>query len=174
MRRLFVLCLLLAASSMAFAQAHAVDKGSTMISLTGSFSKTSGDLFVTNHSSNIESDLQFFGVNNFAVGGVLQYQSISGDDLKIRRMNVGPTLGYYFGSLFPNMIPFLSASVLFNTVQLDDNPEVNRSQGIASCGLIVTTTENIGFVIKLSYRNILEESETGTVALGLGLTGILF
>jgi hypothetical protein len=174
MRRLLVFCLLLIVSSLAYAQARAVEKGSVMISLTGTFSKTSGDLFVMKNSSMIESDVQFFGVKNIAVGGVLQYQRISGDDLKIKRMNVGPVVGYYFGDLFPNMIPFLSASLLFNTIKLDDNPEVNRSQGIASCGVIFAATDNIGFEVKLSYRNILEESETGTLALGIGLTGFLF
>ena len=173
MRKFFVFCLLIALSSMTYAQSMAVDEGSAMISLTGSISKLSGDLFVENMTASLGSDIYFFAVKDFAVGGSLQYQSSSGDESKIKRWGVGPIIGYFFGDVHPSMVPFLSAGLMINTVKLDENPEVIRTQGIASCGVLLTTADHFAFNIKLSYRNILEESRKGTIALGLGITGLL-
>lgn len=174
MRKLLICCCILALSSLTFAQAYVADEGSTLLSLTGSLSRTKGDIFETNTTTRLESDIAFFGVRNVAVGGVLLYERSTGEESNSTQFDIGPAMGYYFGDRFASMIPFVSAALVFDTVKLDDHPEVNRSRAIASCGLIVATTEHAGFVLKLSYRNILEESKRGTLALGLGLTGFLY
>ena len=174
MRKFFVFCILFAVSSMVYAQSTAVEKGNALISMTGSISRLNGDLFSDNTTLSLGSDICLFGVKNVAVGGSFQYQRSSGDEYKYQRLGVGPTLGYFFSDINPNIIPYLSTGLLINTTNLDDNPEVIRTQGIASCGVILSTADHFGLNVKVSYRNILEESRRGTFALDVGITGMLY
>ena len=163
-RLLFVLASLLFAPGV-FAQSYPIDKGSSLLGGTISFSSQGGDLFTGDGdndrltSVSVNPTFGYFVTPGLALGGDVQFQKDSQGDFSSTSIGIGPSIAYYFGQPATRTFPFISATVGYTYTSLSYDSGVFGSQGIngyqfgVSGGLSHMIARNVALTGALFYQN---------------------
>ena len=181
---LMCLCMIIGTTGV-FSQEFALDKGSLLITGTGSFSTSGGDLYKSADNKRLNSiavipSVNYFIYPNVFAGLGFAYDRTSQGDASATTIGVGPRVGYVNGDKDSKVLPFFDWGVDYNSSKIDDQTISGLSVVIGG-GVIVLGSENMGLVVEATW-NVAEmkakdadSPETGNaVTIGIGIAGFIF
>ena len=177
----WILVIITLASSFAFSQEFAVDKGSTLIMGKLGFDNYylyTGDYDIENTTSklaeiSIAPRIHQFFLPRFALGGELQFvrtsqkiEAIGGsddqDELSVYTWSVGPSFGYYFGQPETGVYPYLTLGVMYVTSGYSmpvgnrkgyDSDSIEGRDIKVGIGCVAAIRDHLGLVAELGYHS---------------------
>lgn len=171
----FLTILILISVSSLFSQSYPVDKGSTMIMGSFSFSSSGGELYESGDGDRLTSFelspmLGYFIVPGFSIGLQFTYSNLSQGDASLSSWGVGPEIAYFIGGneakekIKGVTYPFLTASyyIMGDTYSSGSS---DRSQSGSKfrlgVGIDHLITESVGLFGLLAYDMDTEKPEDG-------------
>ncbi len=141
----------------------AIDKGSWLVGGTAGFEMWGGDLYEVEDEKATLIELVprvgYFLMPGLAVGGTLEFMSLSQGETDLSVLGVGPMVEYYFGGPYSKMYPFLSAR--FNWSKTSNDDEFTDTTFGFSAGGIMMLCRNVGLRAAAFYAMDSTEPEDG-------------
>ena len=157
------------------AQSYPVDKGSTMIMGSFTFSSSGGDLYENGDGDRLTSfELSpvfgYFVAPGFSIGLQATYSSLSQGDASYHSWSAGPEIAYFFGgneakeSINGSTYPFLTASYYFQGNSYSSGSSDRSDSGSKlrfGIGVDHLITESVGLFGLFAYDLDSEKAEDG-------------
>lgn len=184
-KHLLALILLVASAVPALAQTYAIDRGSVVLDGTVSYTSQGGDLYESGGGDRVNTALlnpsvMYFISPGLAVGGDLYVERISVSDASVTTLGIGPAVSYYFGEPESTAYPFLSASVLYTTLNSEfaDATGFGIAFGGGAAFMLSRAVALVGeaeYILEsLSVDGFDDSADGNTFRLGLGIAAFLF
>jgi len=181
LKKVVLICSIIALHVVANGQGLAIGKGASMITGLASFTSTgSGSGSVRTNVLTISPSMDYFILNHFFVGGGFSYSNQSMISSTITQLGIGPEIGYAFGNQDSKAFPYINAG--WNYISTNFNPSNGASSANGSgvsvgLGMIIPIKSHIGFVVEGKYNTFsfseFNESEN-IISLNIGIVGLLF
>ena len=184
----FILLLCIFLTSTVFGGEYSVDKGSTMISGTFSFTNSSGKLYEDFEGNSATSftlgpSVLAFLVPNFALGGTFAFTHISQGDASATALAIGPKLAYFVGGPDSNAYPFFGVGFAYLRQTFDFGKSeytISGTKFYFGAGVSVMIASHLALICEGAYNidNLKPEggkSASGNIfAINVGLAGFIF
>lgn len=176
-------------ANLLYSQGYAVGKGAVIISGTGSFSSSGGELFEDYENNRLTNIALTPGVNyfvgkNFFFGGSVELSIQSQGDYSSTATGIGPQIGYAFGNETSRSFPFIFTGYRYYNLSYEEGDNAENASGtdfIVGLGMIIPVREHIGFMFESGYHIInLKDSENNDsfggnmFYIGIGISGLLY
>lgn len=170
----FLLLTLLSFGSL-LAQSYPVDKGSTVLMGSVSFSSAGGDLYENNDgerrtSFEFSPMFGYFVAPGFSVGLQITYSNQAQGDASLSTWAAGPEIAYFIGgnkakeSIKGSTYPFLTAGYYFQGTSYSNGSNDSSNSGSKfrlGAGIDYLLTESVGLFGLLAYDMDTEKPEEG-------------
>jgi hypothetical protein len=183
-RSLVIISILLMSSFHALPQEFAIDKGGTIISGTGSFTSSGGDLYEWDGDRittiMLTPAVDHFFAPNIALGCRVNYTGQSLGDYSYHAIGIGPSLSYFIGDSGSKSYSFFACGIQYYNAG-DDDSSILGTEIFISGGILAPIRDHVGIVIEAGYHMMnlksddWDESESGNeIMLGIGVAGLLY
>jgi len=178
-----LITVLLVVTGYCFAQNQALDRGSILISASGSYSSQGGELYEdlaeqNKNSTTITESFVYFIQDHYFAGQAGSCAGMSQGTWKNTEFSLGPRLGIAMGQPHDIVLPFIACDYRLISV-FEMNNKYWGSDLVLGGGLVITLHQHLGILIDVGYHlirlnhNSWSEAKTGSnLLVTIGFAGM--